>query len=47
MKKLQAWAMLVLFVGVIVGGLAAWWALDLRWRPHTITKHQAEIAKLV
>lgn len=47
MKKLQAWAMLVLFVAVIVGGLAAWWALDLRYRPHTIAKHQPEIAKLV
>jgi hypothetical protein len=45
MKKLQAWALMILFVGVVGGGLYLWWRFDLRWRPHTITKDQAEIAK--
>jgi hypothetical protein len=33
---------------VVVGaGLWAWWSLDLRWRPHAITKNQAEIGKIL
>jgi hypothetical protein len=47
MRKLQAWAMMIVFVGVIVGGLYLWWNLDLRWRPHEITKNQAEIARIL
>jgi len=34
----------VLVVGL---GLYGWWSLDLRWRPHTITKHQDQIAQLL
>ena len=47
MRKLKIIAVLVLLVAVAGGGLYGWWALDLRWRPHTITRHQAEIAKLL
>ena len=35
-------------VGVlaVVGGIVfLMWDLDWRWRPHTVTKNQAEIAK--
>jgi hypothetical protein len=44
-RKVALWLLLVL---VVVG--AAYWALwnyDLRWRPKTITKHQAEIAQIL
>jgi hypothetical protein len=47
MRRLKLWASLVLVVAVLGGGLYGWWALDLRWRPCTITKHQAEIAGLL
>ena len=47
MKKLKLWGALVLVLLLVGGGLYGWWALDLRWRPHTITKHQAEIAALL
>jgi len=47
MSKLKLWAGLVLAVLVVAGGLYGWWALDLRWRPHTIKRHQAEIAQLL
>jgi len=45
MKKFKFWAGVTLIV--VVGVLIAWWALDVRWRPKTITKHQAEIAKIL
>jgi len=47
MRKIQAWLMMVAFVAAIGGGLYLWWTLDLRWRPHAITKDQAEIAKIL
>jgi len=47
MKKIQAWTLLILFFGIIGGGLYLWWSLDLRWRPHPITKNQAEIARIL
>ena len=47
MKKLKLWGSLVLIAIVVGGALYGWWALDLRWRPKTITKHQAEIASLI
>ncbi|MBV9511319.1 MAG: hypothetical protein JO303_13660 [Caulobacteraceae bacterium] len=28
-------------------GLFEWWSLDLRWRPHEISKDQAEITKIL
>jgi len=45
--KLKIWGGLILVLLIVGGGLYGWWALDLRWRPHTITKHQAEIARLL
>lgn len=38
---------LVLVVLVALTGLIGWWALDLRWRPKTVDKHQDEIAKIL
>ncbi len=47
MKKLKLWGSLVLALLVVGAGLYGFWALDWRWRPHTITKHQTEIAQLL
>ncbi len=47
MKKLKLWATLIGIALVVGGGLYGWWALDLRWRPHTISRHQTEIAALL
>jgi hypothetical protein len=38
---------LTLAVVLAVGGLIAWWALDVRWRPKTITRHKEEITELL
>jgi len=45
--KFKVWATLVLIVLVAGAGLYGWWSLDLRWRPKTIDRNQAEIAKLL
>jgi hypothetical protein len=45
--KFKLWAAFVLVLvlaGVLVYG---WWAFIGRWRPHTITKHQTQIAQLL
>jgi hypothetical protein len=47
MRRLQAWALLILFLAVIGGGLHLWWRFDLRWRPHVIKRQQGEIARLL
>ena len=47
MKSLKLWGSLVLVLAIMGAGLYGWWSLDLRWRPKTITKHQAEIAALL
>jgi len=47
MKTVRLWAALILLLGLIGGGLYAWWRLDLRWRPHQISKHQDEIGKIL
>lgn len=47
MKKLKLWGGLVLALAVLAAGLYGWWSLDLRWRPKTIDRHQAEIAKIL
>jgi hypothetical protein len=45
MKKIVPWLVAIVVLLVIGGGLYGWWAVDLRWRPHTIKSHQAEIGK--
>ena len=47
MKTLRLWAVTILVLGVVGGGLYLWWRMDLRWRPHEITKHQDEIGKIL
>lgn len=47
MSKLKLWGSLILVVLIVGAGLYGWWALDLRWRPRTITRRQAEIANLL
>ena len=47
MRKIKLWGGLGLVLAVLVAGLWAYWNYDLRWRPHTITRHQAEIAQLL
>jgi hypothetical protein len=47
MNKVKLWGGLSLAVAIVLAGLIAWWALDVRWRPKTIGKHQAEIAKIL
>lgn len=47
MRRLKLWGSLILVLIVVGGGFYGWWALDLRWRPKTITRNQAEIASLL
>src|SRR5262245_54932109 len=47
MKRFRLWASLILVLVMILGGLGAWWNFALRWQPHTITRNQAQIAKLL
>jgi hypothetical protein len=47
MKNWKLWAGLVAVVVVIGAGWGAWWNFELRWRPKTITKNQAEIARIL
>ncbi|MDP2010973.1 MAG: hypothetical protein Q8K11_12430 [Phenylobacterium sp.] len=43
----RTWAILLLVVVLAGGGAWAYWNYELRWRPQTITKHQAEITKIL
>ncbi len=47
MRHWKLWGSLILILTIAGAGLYGWWALDLRWRPKTITKNQAEISKML
>jgi hypothetical protein len=47
MQRFKLWGSVALILAVIVVGVWAVWNFELRWRPKTITRHQAEIAQLV
>jgi hypothetical protein len=47
MNKAKLGLIAFLVIVVLVGGFVSYWNLELRWRPKTITKHQAEIAKIL
>ena len=37
----------LLLLTAVMAGLYGWWHLDLRWRPNQVTRHQAEIARIL
>jgi hypothetical protein len=43
----KLWASVALIAAVVAAGVWALWNFELRWRPKTITRHQAEIAALL
>jgi hypothetical protein len=47
MNRFKLWASVLLIVLVATAGAWAVWNFELRWRPHTITRHQAEISQLL
>lgn len=47
MRRFKIWASVALVLAVVVAGLWALWNFELRWRPKTITRHQAEITQLL
>ncbi|HKR90073.1 MAG TPA: hypothetical protein VJS38_18040 [Phenylobacterium sp.] len=47
MRRFKLWGSIVLILAVIAAGVWATWSFELRWRPKTITRHQAEIVQLI
>jgi hypothetical protein len=47
MQRVRSWFTLAVIVLILGAGLWLWWNFDLRWRPHTITRNQAQIAKIL
>lgn len=47
MGRFKLWGSLALAAVVVIAGVWAFWNFELRWRPKTITRHQAEISALL
>jgi len=47
MKIFGRWLLAVVIIAAVLAGGWWWWKTDLRWRPKTITKNQAEITKIL
>lgn len=49
MRRIGAWALLILVLALVLGagGFWAFWNYDLRWRPKTFHRGQTEIASLL
>ena len=47
MRHFRAIAFLVLGLAVVACAAWAYWNYDLRWRPKTIEKHQAELTAIL
>jgi hypothetical protein len=47
MQRVRLWFTLAAIVFVVGAGLWLWWNFDLRWRPRTISRDQAQIAKIL
>jgi hypothetical protein len=47
MRKFKLWGSVTLIAVLVIAGVWAFWNYDLRWRPKTITRNQAEIAQLL
>jgi hypothetical protein len=45
MRKFVVWLVMIAVLAAFAFG--AWWNYDLRWRPKTITRHQAEITRIL
>jgi hypothetical protein len=47
MRRFKIWGSVVLVLAVVAAGVWALWNFELRWRPKTIVRHQAEITRLL
>jgi glutaredoxin len=47
MKIFGRWLLAILIIAAVLGAGWYWWKTDLKWRPKTITKNQAEITKVL
>ena len=47
MRRFKLWASALLILAVAAAGVWALWNFELRWRPNTITRHQAQIVQLL
>lgn len=47
MRNWRLWGGVLILAVVITAGIWATWNFELKWRPKTITKHQAEIAAIL
>ena len=47
MTRFRIWATVVLVLAILGGGGWAFWHYEMRWWPKTITRHQAEITKIL
>jgi hypothetical protein len=47
MRRFKLWAGLILILVLVGGGWWMVWNYDLRWRPKTIAKNQAQIGKIL
>ncbi len=47
MKRFGRWLVAVVVIAAVGAGAWAYWNHDLRWRPKTITKNQAEITRIL
>jgi hypothetical protein len=47
MKRFGRWLVAIVVIAAVGAGAWAYWNYDLRWRPKTITRNQAEIAKIL
>jgi hypothetical protein len=47
MGRAKLWGSVVLILAICAAGVWALWNFELRWRPKTLTRHQAQIAGLL
>ena len=47
MRFWQAIGMMVAFVVVVIGVVFLWWDLDVRWRPHEISRNSDQLVNLL
>ena len=47
MKRFGRWLVAIVVIAAVGAGAWAYWNYDLRWRPKTITRNQAEITKIL